>query len=144
MNQINRDEISTLLLSDRFGEVRNVMFSMVSLPNQHEPNAHFYIPLSIFSYADNYKHHFLKRSEDTDASMPYCWVIFFLAKESKEQANLLPCSWRECMWMTWICGGLHDVMRKKLIKWEVLANISWNCLTRSIVISFSKIPAQLE
>lgn len=69
MNQINRDEISTLLLSDRFGEVRNVMFSMVSLPNRHEPNTHFHIPLPIFSYADNYKHHFLKRSEDSDASM---------------------------------------------------------------------------
>lgn len=69
MNQINRDEISTLLLSDRFGEVRNVMFSMASLPNRHEPNTHFHIPLPIFSYADNYKHHFLKRSEGSDASM---------------------------------------------------------------------------
>lgn len=33
MNQINRDEISTLLLSDRFGKVRNVVFSIASLPN---------------------------------------------------------------------------------------------------------------
>lgn len=69
MNQINRDEISTLFLTDRFGEVRNVMFSMASMPNQHELNAHFHIPLPIFSYADNYKHHFLRRSEDADASM---------------------------------------------------------------------------
>lgn len=91
MNQINREEISTPLLSDRFGEVRNVMFSMASLPNRHEPNAHFHIPLSIFSYADNFKHHFLRRSEDTDASMPYCCVSLSW-QESNEQANLLACS----------------------------------------------------